>query len=121
MATHWEPQSLTAVKRGNFRQPTTMDWSTPGSRTRNQHEGVLAHFRRHPAAWVCGNPFGSDRPGQKYRCAFGVSYFDLEGRMCSFWVHPSGRISDFAIDAASETSAADALETAKQYGLFRGD
>lgn len=112
-------QPLTAVKIGNANTDRTADWSTPGSRTRNQHEAVLAHFRRHPAAWICGNPFGADRPGQKYKCGFAVSYYDIEGRMCGFWVRPDGRIDGFGVEGEGDQSFT-AFATIQQYGLFRG-
>lgn len=119
MATTFR-QPLTAVKIGNVNTDRTADWSTPGSRTQNQHEAVLAHFRRHPAAWICGNPFGADRPGQKYKCGFAVSYYDIEGRMCGFWVEPGGRIVGFEIDRDGGDQSFTAFATIQQYGMFRG-
>jgi hypothetical protein len=112
-------QPITAVKIGNANTDKTADWSHPGSRTRNQHEAVLAHFRRHPAAWMCGNPFAADCPGQKYRCGFAVSYYDIEGRMCGFWVRPDGRIDGFEIERGGDQSFT-AFATIQQYGMFRG-
>lgn len=116
-------QPITAVKRGNTNTPETMDWSKPGCRTRNQHEAVLAHFRRHPAAWVCGNPFRADRPGQKFSCGFAVTYYDPQGRICGIWVRPgSGGVTDYTVDNRGDRSVA-ALQAAAviaQYGEFRG-
>ena len=119
MATVFRNQPLTAVKRGNLNTDATMNWSHPGSRTRNQWEAVIAHFRRHPAAWVCGNPFGADHPGQTYRCAFQVTYYDIEGRMCGFWVSRRGHISDFEIVPECGQSLT-AFATFKEYVMFRG-
>jgi hypothetical protein len=118
-------QPLHAVKRGNLRSTATglgdtMDWTHRGCRPQAQYEAVLAHFRRHPAAWVCGDPFKQERPGQRFRCGFLLSYFDLEGRMCSLWVEPSGKI-EFSRDATpNELAAKQALEVVRKHGLFRG-
>lgn len=117
-------QPLTAVKRGNLRTegdprfPNTMDWSDRGCRPQTQYEAVLAHFRRHPAAWMCGDPFKQESPGQRFRCGFALSYFDLEGRMCSLWVEPNGKI-EFSIDRHGH-AADEALAVVRKYGLFRG-
>jgi hypothetical protein len=119
MAATVRTQLLTAVKIGNINSDRTADWSTPGSRTRNQWKAVLAHFRRHPAAWICGDPFAADRPGQKYKCGFAVSYFDIEGRMCGFWVRANGQIEGFGIDTYEDQSF-NAFATVQRYGLFRG-
>lgn len=112
-------QPLTAVKRGNTRSPDTADFSRPGCRPQAQHEAVLAHFRRHPAAWVCTDPFTPEHPGQRFNCAFNLSYFDLHGRMCSIWVEKSGKI-EFSMQPANELFAAEALAVVRLYGLFRG-
>lgn len=111
-------QSRHAVKRGNTRTPEVMNWSTPGCRTRNQHEAVLAHFRRHPAAWVAGNPFASDRPGQMFKCGFAVNYFDVRGRYCGFWVTPAGVVRDHTIGEIK--FAHETEQVIASYGEFRG-
>lgn len=114
-------QPLTAVKIGNTRSSKTADWSDRGCRTANQHEAVLSHFRRHPAAFICMCPFSQEHPGQQFKCSFNTTYFDLEGRMCSIWVTPSGKVEySRQLEELSPVLAAEALEVVKQYGLFRG-
>lgn len=113
-------QPLTAVKRGNTLSDATMDWSSRGCRPQAQYEAVLAHFRRHPAAWVCGDPFTPEHPGQSFKCAFLLSYFDVEGRSRTVWVNRNGSIDYSGERLGSPIMAAEALLVAKQYGLFRG-
>lgn len=113
-------QPLTAVKRGNLRNPNGFaDFSDRGSRPQAQYDAVIAHFRRHPAAWVCGDPFKQERPGQQFKCSFHLSYFDLHGRMCSIWVTPSGRIDDYNVNSDTMFEG-EALAVARKHGLFRG-
>lgn len=111
-------QPLTAVKRGNTRSPDTCNWSHRGCRTQNQYEGVIAHFRRHPAAWVCGDAFKQEQPGQHFKSAFLLSYFDIEGHMCSLWVEGNGRVR-YSRDRGAPF-ADEAAKVVEQYGLFRG-
>lgn len=115
-------QPLTAVKIGNTHSSKTADWSDRGCRTSNQYEAVLAHFRRHPAAFICMDAFKQEFPGQQFKCTFHMMYYDLEGAICHISVTPSGRISDYVrqLEPISPNIAAEVLAVVKQYGLFRG-
>lgn len=108
------------VKIGNHHSTRVDSVDSRGCRTKAQYDALMAHHRRHPAAWWGMNPFRQETAGQQFKCGFRHMYFDPKGRMCSLWVTGGGKIKDFACGESNPVFKAEADKTIGAYGVFRG-
>jgi len=66
------------------------DISDRGCRTEKQYQtflGIIPEIQ-----FLCNNPFEQDTPDENYKCSFALTFYNLENKLCCYWITPTGRI-----------------------------